>query len=62
MKKKEYQTGTVTFSKVEDGWFNNWLTERSNTGWKLKTTERFFSVKHQEDSLFWILEREVEEV
>ena len=61
MKKKEYQTGTITFSKVEDGWFNNWLTERSDSGWKVKLTEQYFSKKSNEDCLFWVLEREVGE-
>ena len=60
MKKKEYQTGTVTFSQVENGWLSQWLVERSNQGWELKTTERYFSTTHQEDCLFWVLEREYE--
>ncbi|MBI2258648.1 MAG: hypothetical protein HYU67_07090 [Flavobacteriia bacterium] len=58
MKKKEYQTGTVTFSQVESGWFTTWICDRSNQGWELKSTERYFSKEHQEDCLFWVLERE----
>ena len=61
MKKKEYQTGMKPFSQLEDGWFNNWLVERSNTGWELNSTHRYFSVKHKEDCLFWVLERDVDE-
>ena len=58
MKKKEYQTGTVTFTQVEDGWLSNWLVERSAQGWTLKTTERYFSKKYNEDCLMFVLERD----
>lgn len=60
MKKKEYQTGSFTFTEVENGRFSDWLVQRSATGWQLKTTERYFSKKHNEDCLFWVLERDVE--
>ena len=59
MNRKEYQTGTMTFTNVENGDLSNWLAERSRTGWKLIKTERYFSKQHQEDCLFWTLERDV---
>jgi hypothetical protein len=59
MKTKEYQVGTMTFSLVEKGQFSNWLVERTKTGWTLKSTEHYFSKEHNEDCLFWVLEREV---
>jgi hypothetical protein len=62
MKKKEYQVGTVTFTKVEEGWLSNWLVERSATGWTLNKTERYFSKTHNEECLFWVLERDFVEV
>lgn len=59
MKTKEYQVGTMAFSQVEKGQFSEWLVERTNSGWTLKSTERYFSKEHNEDCLFWVLEREV---
>lgn len=60
-KKKEYQTGTATATKVEDGFLNAWLVERSQTGWTLKSLEKYFSKKNNEDSFVWVLEREYED-
>ncbi|MFZ6053515.1 hypothetical protein [Halocola ammonii] len=60
MKEKEYQTGTTPFSKVENGWFGTRLTDLTSKGWTLHSTESYFSKEHQEDCLFWVLERDVD--
>jgi hypothetical protein len=60
--KKEYQTGTATASQIEDGFLSAWLIERSKNGWTLKSLEKYFSKKNDEDSFLWILEREIEEL
>lgn len=60
-KKKEYQTGTATATQIEDGFLSGWLAERSQTGWTLKSLEKYFSKKNNEDSFLWILEREYED-
>lgn len=57
MHKKVYQTGTMTFSEVEQGQLGNLLANKSKEGWALKTTQRYFSKDAQEDGLLWILER-----
>ena len=60
-KKKEYQTGTATASQIEDGFLNKWLVQRSSKGWILKSLEKYFSVKNNEDSFLWVLEREYDD-
>ncbi|KQB37665.1 hypothetical protein [Flavobacterium aquidurense] len=60
LKKKEYQTGTVTGTQIENGFLSNWLVERSNTGWTLKSLEKYYSKEKEEDSFVWVLEREVQ--
>jgi hypothetical protein len=57
--KKEYQVGHMSASQVESGQLSKWLVDRSNTGWVLKSIERYFSKQLEEDSFLWILEREV---
>ncbi|RAU83017.1 hypothetical protein [Pontibacter arcticus] len=59
-KKKEYQTGTATAAQIEEGFLSKWLVERSNTGWTLKSIQKYFSKKHDEDEFLWILERDYE--
>lgn len=60
LKKKEYQTGTATGTQIENGFLSNWLAERSNTGWTLKSLEKYYSKEKEEDSFVWVLEREVQ--
>lgn len=60
-KKKGYQTGTATASQIEDGFLNDWLVKRSEKGWILKSIEKYYSKKMDEDSFLWILEREYNE-
>lgn len=60
-KKKEYQTGTVTATKIENGFLSDWLVQRSDTGWTLKSLEKYYSKEKGEDSFVWVLERELEE-
>lgn len=60
-KKKEYQTGTATATQIEDGFLSNWLVERSQTGWTLRSLEKYFSKKNNEDAFVWVLEREYED-
>lgn len=57
--KKEYQVGTMTGTQIEESVFSDWLVERSNRGWKLKSLKKYFSKKNNEDSFVWILEREI---
>ena len=59
--KKEYQTGTMLASKVEEGGLGTWLNERAKTNWTLKILEQYHSKKYGEDAFFWILEREYED-
>ncbi|MGV6862636.1 MAG: hypothetical protein ACWA41_12765 [Putridiphycobacter sp.] len=49
----------MTFTNVENGDLRNRLAKRSRMGWKLIKIERYFSKQHQEDCLFWTLERDV---
>lgn len=58
MKKKEYQTGSASATDIEKGFLSNLLVERSNTGWTLKAIERYFSKERNEESFFWVLERD----
>lgn len=58
-KNKEYQTGTMSASNFEDGKLSDWLSERSKSGWKLKSLKKYFSKRLNEDSFAWILERNV---
>jgi hypothetical protein len=37
---------------------SNWLAERSQTGWTLKSLKKYFSKQHNEDAFVWVLERE----
>lgn len=60
-KKKEYQTGTATATQIEDGFLSDWLAKRSQSGWTLKSIEKYFSKKNNEDSFLWILERTYED-
>ncbi len=62
MNRKEYQTGNMSITNLENGQFNQWLTERSQNGWTLHTAEFYTNPKSGEQHLFWVLERDVPRV